>query len=351
MMKIFLTILFASALACSAEDVLFLKNGTRRPGEIVSADATTIRLRVALQGPAPTVPGAAAASATIGIPRADIEAIEFNPDPEREERLRLADPAKAYEIEIDWTRQKTWLSFPRSPAGAIGCVLGDLWVKSKDPTKATQALELFNLIEAQSWSDEDKARAKQGRLRAMVALGRADEAVEQAQKLAEETEDPQILVDAKNIMAQAAEKDLRAFLEENPRWEMDSNVIEERHRLYNRVLELHLYPALFYGSDSERAARGLWGAAGIYRISNQTNLAVETARDIVTLYPETAEAAPAKQYLASLKPEELAGDFEAEARKEIQEGLAKSESAAAAATPAPEPSPESKDTQKKSKKK
>jgi hypothetical protein len=351
MMKIFLTILFASALACSAEDVLFLKNGTRRPGEIVSADATTIRLRVTLQGPAPTAPGAAAASATIGIPRADIEAIEFNPDPERDERLRLADPAKAYEIEIDWTRQKPWLSFPRSPAGAIGCVLGDLWVKSKDPTKATQALELFNLIEAQSWSDEDKARAKQGRLRAMVALGRADEAVEQAQKLAEETEDPQILVDAKNIMAQAAEKDLRAFLEENPRWEMDSNVIEERHRLYNRVLELHLYPALFYGSDSERAARGLWGAVGIYRLTSQTNLAVETARDIATLYSGTPEAHQAEEFLASLKHEERASDFEAEGRKELEEGLAKSESAAAAATPAPEPSPESKDTQKKSKKK
>ena len=349
MMKIFLTILFASALVCSADDVLLLKNGDRRAGEIVSAEATTIRLRVALQGPAPTVPGAAAATATIGIPRADIEAIEFNPDPERDERLRLADPAKTYEIEIDWTRQKPWLSFPRSPAGAIGCVLGDLWVKSKDPAKATQALELFNLIEARSWSDEDKARAKQGRLRAMVALGRADEAVEQAQKLAEETEDPQILVDAKNIMAQAAEKDLRAFLEENPRWEMDSNVIEERHRLYNRVLELHLYPALFYGSDTERAARGLWGAVGIYRLSNQTNLAVETARDIATLYPGTPEARQAQEFLASLKPEELASDFEAEGRKELAEGLAKKQ-ATPATTPAPEPSPESKTVKKKSKK-
>ncbi|MCX6964841.1 MAG: hypothetical protein NTW41_05760 [Verrucomicrobia bacterium] len=349
MRKTVLSILFATALACHAEDVLLLKNGTRRAGEIVSADATTIRLRVPLAGPAATIPGAAAA--TVGIPRADVESIEFNPDPAREERLRTVDPAKAYEVEIDWKRQEPWLSFPRSPAGAIGCVLGDLWLKSKDLAKATQALELFNRIEAQSWSDEDKARAKQGRLSALVALGRAEEAVEQAQKLAEESEDPQILIEAKNIMAQAAEKDLRTFLEENPRWELDANVIEERHRLYNRVLELYLYPALFFGSDTERSARGLWGAAGIYRISNQTNLTVETARDIVTLYPETAEAAPAKQYLASLKPEEIAGDFEAEARKEIQEGLAKSEAAPVTATPTPEPSPESKDTHKKSKNK
>jgi tetratricopeptide (TPR) repeat protein len=222
-----------------------------------------------------------------------------------------------------------------------------MWVKSKDPTKATQALELFNRIEAKSWRDEDKARAKQGRLRAMLALGRAEEAVEQAQKLAEQSEDHEILIEAKNIMAQAAEKDLRNFLEENPRWEMDSNVIEERHRLYNRVLELYLYPALFFGSDAERSACGLWGAAGIYRLSNQTNLAIETARDIVTLYPDSPEATPAKQYLASLKPEELASDFEAEARKELQEGMTKSPDP----TPEPTPEPASNKTSKKKSKK
>jgi hypothetical protein len=345
MMKIFISILFASALACSAEDVLLLKNGTRRAGEIVFADAATIRLRVPLSRPAASIPGAA--SATVGIPRADVESIEFNPDPAREERLRTVDPARALEVELDWKRQEAWLSFPRSPAGAIGCVLGNMWVKSKDPTKATQALELFNRIEAKSWRDEDKARAKQGRLRAMLALGRAEEAVEQAQKLAEQSEDHEILIEAKNIMAQAAEKDLRNFLEENPRWEMDSNVIEERHRLYNRVLELYLYPALFFGSDAERSACGLWGAAGIYRLSNQTNLAIETARDIVTLYPDSPEATPAKQYLASLKPEELASDFEAEARKELQEGMTKSPDP----TPEPTPKPASNKTSKKKSKK
>ena len=349
MMKTALTLLLATALAATAQDVLLLKNGDRRAGEIVAADDTTIRLRVPLGGPA--VPGAAAAMATIGIPRADIEAIEFKTDPAREERLRSATPARISEVEIDWKRQEPWLGFPRSQAGATGCKLAELLLLTNDPAKAASALELFTLIEQKSWSDEDKTRAKQGRLRAMVATGRAAEAIEQAKQLAAETENPEILIEANHIMAQAAELDYIAFLKENPRWEQDPYVIDTRHQLYNRVLELYLYPALFYGSDNARSARGLWGAVSIYRASNQLPLAIETSRDIVTLHPATTEAKLAQDFLATLKPEELATDFEAEARKKLEEGLDKSPAPTPEPTQEPTPSPDSqKPAKKKSKK-
>jgi hypothetical protein len=340
MIKIAITLLFATALAATAQDVLLLKNGDRRAGEIISADATTVRLRVPLGGPA--LPGAAAAMATVGIPRADIDAIEFKADPAREERLRSATPDRIPEVEADWKRLESWIDFPRSQAGAIGCKLGELLLLTKDPAKSASALELFTLIEQKSWSDDDKARAKQGRLRAMVATGQATEAIEQAKQLAAESEDPEILIEANYIMAQSADKDLKTFLEENPRWELDSTVIDRRHELYNRVLELYLYPALFYGSDNERAARGLWGAVGVYRASNQLPLAIETSRDIAVLYPATTEAKLAQDFLATLKPDQLATDFEAEARKEMQEGMTKSPA------PTPEPTPEP-DSQKPAK--
>ncbi len=335
MIKAAITFLFATALAATAQDVLLLKNGDRRAGEILSADATTVRLRVPLGGPA--LPGAGAAMATVGIPRADIDAIEFKADPNREERLRSATPDRISEVEADWKRLQPWIDFPRSQAGAIGCKLGELMLLTKDPAKSASALELFTLIEQKSWSDADKARAKQGRLRAMVATGRATEAIEQAQQLAAETEDPEILIEANYIMAQSADKDLKTFLEENPRWEQDATVIDRRHELYNRVLELYLYPALFYGSDNERAARGLWGAVGVYRASNQLPLAIETSRDIAILYPATTEAKLAQDFLATLKPDQLATDFEAEARKELEEGMTKSP----ASTPEPTPEPDS----------
>ena len=345
MIKTAITLLFATALAATAQDVLLLKNGDRRAGEIISADATTVRLRVSLGGPA--LPGAGAAMATVGIPRADIDAIEFKADPNREERLRSATPDRIPEVEADWKRLQPWIDFPRSQAGAIGCKLGELMLLTKDPAKSASALELFTLIEKQSWSDQDKARAKQGRLRAMVATGRATEAIDQAKQLAAESEDPEILIEANYIMAQSADKDLKTFLEENPRWEQDSTVIDRRHELYNRVLELYLYPALFYGSDNERAARGLWGAVGVYRASNQLPLAIETSRDIAVLYPATTEAKLAQDFLATLKPDQLATDFEAEARKELEEGMTKSP----ASTPEPTPEPDSqKPAKTKSKK-
>ena len=340
MIKTAITLLFATALAATAQDVLLLKNGDRRAGEIISADATTVRLRVSLGGPA--LPGAGAAMATVGIPRADIDAIEFKADPTREERLRSATPDRIPEVEADWKRLQPWIDFPRSQAGAIGCKLGELMLLTKDPAKSASALELFTLIEKQSWSDQDKARAKQGRLRAMVATGRATEAIDQAKQLAAESEDPEILIEANYIMAQSADKDLKTFLEENPRWEQDSTVIDRRHELYNRVLELYLYPALFYGSDNERAARGLWGAVGVYRASNQLPLAIETSRDIAVLYPATTEAKLAQDFLATLKADQRASDFEAEARKELEEGMTNSPA------PTPEPTPES-DSQKPAK--
>jgi hypothetical protein len=333
------TLLLAAAALATAQDVIILQSGERRSGEIISADDTTIRLRVPLGGDA-AVPGAAAA--TVGIPRANIESIEFKADPERDDRLRNATPATLFQVEIEWKRAEPWISVPRSPAGAIGSRLADLLLQTKDPAKAAAAYDLFTLIEEKSWSDQDKARAKQGRLRAMVATGRALEAIEQARQLAEETEDPEILIEANYIMAQAGEKDLRAFLEENPRWDMDPNVIDRRHELYNKALELYLYPALFHGSDSPRAARGLWGATSIHRLSArnaeeagnaplakaQNSLAIETARDIAALHPDTPEARQAGEFLDSLTPELLASDLEAEARKELEEGLSDSPAAA-----------------------
>ena len=323
-----LIFLLATALLASAQDVISLKNGSSRTGAIISADDSTIRLRVSLAPVGPGSPSTPAlsgtASATIGIPRADVDSIAFKADPERDDRLRSATPDRLYEVENEWKRTQPWLSFSRSPAGSIGCKLGELMLLTKKPDKVVAALELFELIEKQSWSNDDKIRAKQGRLRGMVATGRAAEAIEQAKLLAAESEDPEILIEANYIMAQAAEQDFKAFLEENPRWEQDPYVIDKRHHLYNRVLELYLYPSLFYGSDEIRSARGLWGAVSIYRTSNQVPLAIEAARDITVLHPATTEAKLAQEFLASLKPEELASDFEAEARKELEEGMTKS---------------------------
>jgi len=352
-----LFLLLAAAFPALAQDTLVLKSGERRTGTILSADDKSFRLEVKLGEPA--TPGAPAPKASTTIPRADVDFIEFASDPARDEKLRTATTANIVEIEVYWNRQRPWLSFPRSPAGKIGTRLGHLLLDTKDPERSRRALDIFTEIESTSWDASDKTAARQGRLRAMVATGQAEAAIGEAQKLAAETEDPEILIEANYILAQAADREFRAFLAENPRWDIDQFVVQQRHDIYNRVLALYLYPSLFHGSDNEKAARGLWGAVGIYQLAaknakeagdpalekSQTELAIETSRDIAALYPATPEAKLAADYLASLTPEQLAVDFEAEARKELQE-TSSTHAAEPEPSPSEEPAPEKSPTKK-----
>ena len=146
-----------------------------------------------------------------------------------------------------------------------------------------------------------------------------------------------MLIEAKYILATAADASLRKLLTDNPRWAEDSHVIPERHRLYNEALDLYLYPSLFAGSESEAAARGLWGAASIYLLAGESQKALECARDIAALYPHTKTASQAADLIASLPESQRAIDPEKEARA----GLA----------PAPDKSPDENPKKKSHEKK
>ena len=340
-MKHALLILLASSLVCHAGDVLELKNGQRRPGKILSTDEKFIRLEIEVANPSAQVPPPMVSAA---IPRADVQAINFAAAPDREAVVRSAGVQDIPALEAYWSKFSPWLEMPRSPAGSIACALGNALLATKERRQADRALELFTLVEEKSWQDSDKARAREGRLRAMTATGKAAQAIEEAKTLAAETEDPEILIEANYLMAQATAKELQSFLKENPRWNIDSSVIDERHRLYNSALALYLYTSLFFGTNNEKAARGLWGAVGIYQLCGDQQLAIETSRDVVAFYPTTPDAALAKAYLASLSPEKLATDWEAEGKKEMQEDTSQK-------PPAPEVSPTPEESPKPAKEK
>lgn len=297
-----------------AEDVLFMRSGEKRTGVLQEVDAKQFRLQV----PLPALPGASgpAAFASVSIPRADVESITFAPDPALDQLLSSPQPTNVPELQARWTKSLPWLSIPRSPAAKIGNTLGDVLLRANDPAKAAAALALFNQIESAAWDDTDKMVAKQGRLRAMVATGNAKDAIHEAMELASVTENPVVLIEAKYILATAAESDLRKLLADNPRWEEDLNVIPERHRLYNESLDLYLYPYLFYGSETEPAARGLWGALQIYDFVGEKSQALECARDLTTIYPGTKFASLATDYIASLPKALRESDPEKEAREE-----------------------------------
>lgn len=313
-MKRTLAFLLFSASLLPAQDVLFLKSGEKRSGRVSGLDALQLRLQVPLPPPPGTPAGAATVFASVSIPRSDLSYIEFAPDPSLDPLLKSASPQQLAEVEARWSKAELWLSVPRSPAARLGNLLGDLLLRTGDPAKASRALDLFKQIEGAAWSPDDKMSARQGRLRSMVATGHAREAVNEAAELAGVTENPAVLIEAKFILASAADSSLRKLLDENPRWEEDVNVIPERHRLYNEALDLYLYPGLFAGSESDSSARGLWGAAGIYLLAGESQKALECARDITALYPNTKFAALASDFIASLPETQRAIDPEKEAR-------------------------------------
>ena len=271
-------------------------------------DSRNVRLRKFLPPASGTPANPAPVFATVTLPLATIERVEFGADEARDACLANAGPDQVTAIGGLWLLAEPWLALPKSPAGRIGRVYGDLLLRSGSPDNARRALEVFTTIEGGAWSDDDVALARQGRLRAMVATGRAGEAVAEAMELAKISEDPAVLVEAKYILAEAADKDLRKLVEDNPRWEQDHLVIPERHRLYHEALDLYLFPYLFHGSETEPAARGLWGATGIHQFVGETAHAVECARDIVAIYPDTPYAVQARQFLERLPKEAMQQD-------------------------------------------
>ena len=336
-------ILFFIMLCASlnAQDVLSLRTGEQRAGRLVGLDEKELRLEVLLPPP-PGIPSRAQQLfATVVIPRADISQIEFAADPARDQMLKSATIARIAEIETLWTKAEPWLPLSRSPSARIGSVLAGLLLQSGDPAKASRALKLFSQIESGTWNDEDRVAARLGRLRAMVATGHTNEAVREAGELAANKENPIVCIEAKFLIASVAECGLRKFLEDNPRWMDDVLAIPRRNRLYNEALDLFLYPALFHGAERELSARGLWRAAQVYQLCNESSRALECARDVQAIYPGTAAAMPAKEFIASLPEHVRASDPEKDARDETP---------AKAQTPASSPQEKSpkKPTRKKS---
>lgn len=305
-MKRLLLILALSLAGLRGQDVLLMKNGDRRSGRLTGLDDSLFRFQV--PPPPGALPGSVPVFASVSIPRGDVVRIEFATDPALEALLKSATVTQLSELQSRWDKAQSWLPVPLSPAARIANVLGDLLLQTGTPTQATRALELFKKVESEAWNDADKLTARQGRLRAMVATGQAGEAVQEAIALSATTENPAVLLEAKHLLASSAEASLRKFLADNPRWNEDPPVIPEHDRLYNEALDLYLFPSLFAGSESEAAARGLWGTAGIYLLAGENQKALECARDIVNLYPHSKFTASAADLIASLPEAKRAPD-------------------------------------------
>jgi len=321
-MKVGSTLLAAAALAImplgraeTVSDAVFLNDaaGTTRTGRVTAITAESLRLEVPLDG-------VAGGTMTVSIPRSQIRSIEFAPEANRDALLDAPTPADLHELRALWNAWEPHIALAKSPAPRVGNIYGTLLLATQDPERAAEALTVFKTVESEAWDEAARRSARRGRLRAMVATGNAADAVTEAKQLAGESNDSEVLIEAKFILAEAARERLTRLEEENPRWMEDLFVRPERERLYHEALDLYLHPYLFFGAAEEPSARGLWGAVQVYQFAGRIPEAIEASRDIAELYPETTYAPLANQFLESQPPELLEEtDAEQDARDESNE--------------------------------
>ncbi len=239
----------------------------------------------------------ATATAKKAVRRDAVKYFDFEPEPGEEDLLDAPGPDDADALRALWATKRERIGYPNSNAGDVGLTYANALLQQDDDSSSRRALVLFKEIEKDDWNPSNRARARQGRLRAMIRLGQAEAAVQEALELAGKSEDPRVLIEAKLVLAQAEARKLAKIVEENPRWDEDDEVRPERDRLFNAALDLYLFPYLFYGSETEASARGLWGASRIHQAAGDAKNARSCAEDIVFLYPDTAAARQAGAFL------------------------------------------------------
>jgi hypothetical protein len=285
-------IIFLTAAAAGALDIVYLRSGERPVRcSIISITDRAVHVKAVYEGES------GRGSAKRLIPMSEVDYIDFGQPPAVARLLAQPTADRLEDVRKLWSVQRKHLGRPRSNAGAVGLAYAELMLAGETRARREVALNTFALIEERDWDERRRARAMRGRLRALIATGQADRAIEEAVALADATEDPGLLIEARYVLAVAGFEKLKAFVEENPRWMEDEEVLPEREALFDEAVDQFLYPYLFHGSEEDQAARGLWGARGVYEHAGDAGAARRCAEDIVKLYPETRYAARAKAFL------------------------------------------------------
>ena len=281
-----------------AGETVHLHNGQFQKGTILSRDENGISFQFTRSS------GSGNSKSQVNIPWKSIERIEFEPSPVETNVLRNPGAVALPALAKLWNEKAPWLSRPVSNAAEIGLIYAKKLAASKQEMAAEQALDLYQTISEGAWDPAKQAEAIRARLTLLLASGNERDAIREAEALAEASENPALLLEAKLLLAGTYFDKLRALEKENPRWFLDDEVKPGRDRLFNEAIDHSLFAYLFYGSHQTEAARGLLHAAKVYQYANDNLNSKICAEDILKLYPDSEFAAPARQHIDSLSKQE-----------------------------------------------
>ena len=292
----FIVSLLTALTPVVAEDVLHLTDGRVFHGSIRNLASSQIQMEVKLPG--------VSGSAQRSFETHAVDFIDFAPLPGETEALAdPSNPAMQDRLFEFWRQKSVRLAWPTNNAGQIGLAYADGLLDSRDPDLIDRAFRIYSLIEKDDWDAARRALAQRGRLRALIRLGRVDEAIREAQQVARESEDPALVIEAQHVLAAAAFEKLKRFDQQHPRWDQDSDLEAERDGLYQETLDGFLHTPLFHGSVETPSAAALWQVVQVHLYMKEPALALAHAQDILHLYPQMPEAQPAKKLLTTLAPD------------------------------------------------
>ena len=328
-------LLLSSALTGSPATravLVTMKDGRQHAGLIAGQVDEAVLLETQ---PEPTLP-----AVVQRLPVSQVVALRFAPNSPLEGWLWNSSPPNQDAVAALWDRFAPLLKNEGSPASKIGLRLGLFLLNTKVPSSQDAALALFTKISSDSPNPFDRAAAFQGKLRALLSLGKNQEAFAEANASLQNSPSPALSAEAQLTLASLAEAQFRAFLDDNPRWQDDPRVRPEHDALYHKLLDFYLPPALNPEVPAELAQRALWGALNIYRLCNELPKAVEIAKDILVFFPNGYVTQSASSFLESLPPAANTppssnGHKPAVSANEDYANSEKTTDAAPAATPAP----------------
>jgi hypothetical protein len=287
-----MVVLVMGVIAVAAADTLVLRNGRRAECEVLGFSADAVRIR-------------RGGEEQRDVRLADVDYVEFGELAGEEEAKRKAVETRSATPLIGyWVKRQGWLGRPRSPAGELGLLYAGLLLAEPTPDRMVRAEKVYEMIESGDWSVERRGRAKAGRLRLLIRQGKVAEARPEAERLLKESEDARVVIELRQVLADAAAEQLRVLVAAHPRWEEEEGVRVERGRWFHEALSGYLHGHVFHGAEEDLAARGLWAAVQLYAGAGEREAARACAEDLVKLYAGAAEASAAAGWLAEEKEKE-----------------------------------------------
>lgn len=281
-------------------DVLHLQDGTVLHGRVQRLASKSIAMLVQVPAGGGTVQHE--------IPTSNLKFIDFAPMPGEVKALANPHtPANRKRLLELWQEKSVNLRWPSNNAGAIGLAYAGALMAMKDSDFFERALVVYSLIEKEDWDIKRRNTARRERLRGLIKLKRIAEAIVEAGELAKTSDDTEVLLEARMVLAEAEFERLKSFQDTHPRWMDDDDLAAERMRLYHQTLDLFLRIALFHGAPEHHAASALWAVVSVHQFAGEPEPAAQRARDLVELYPQATEAgaaagAAARQPLPATTP-------------------------------------------------